>query len=57
MAAYGDAISARDIEVSCIATVSPNPSPAISAAQSTPAPDEYLIVDALLMPPFNSYFL
>jgi hypothetical protein len=52
-----DETSARVIVVTCIATVSPNPRPANNAAQSTPAPDEYLIVDALLMPPFNSYFL
>jgi hypothetical protein len=37
--------------------VSPNPNPAINAAQSTPAADEYLIVDALLIALFNSYFL
>ena len=28
-----------------------------SGGESTPAPDEYLIVDALLIPLLNSYFL
>jgi hypothetical protein len=57
IAAKTEETSARVIVVTCIATVSPNPRPANSAAQSTPAPDEYLIVDALLIAPFNSYFL